>query len=112
MRKNNAIGILGTIFLIAFYRCFAADMSVQLTTNDGSTKMSIQNSGAAEVAFVDSQGNASFNRITQVGSGGSFIINQNMLQSGATFYVSSGTATNFNTTTLKFADGTTQTTSS
>jgi hypothetical protein len=36
------------------------------------------------------------------------ILNQSTLQSGATFYVSSGTATNLNTTTLKFNDGTTQ----
>src|SRR6266481_2074213 len=86
--------LLSAIMLLASHRCFAAEMNVQLTTNDGSTKMSIQNSGAAEVASVDSQGNASFNRVTQTGSGGSFIINQNTLQPGATLYVSSGTATN------------------
>lgn len=36
----------------------------------------------------------------------------NTLQNGATFYVSSGTIRNLNTTTIKFADGTTQTTAS
>jgi len=44
------------------------------------------------------------------GPAGSFIRNQNTLQSGATYYVSSGTVTNLNTTTLKFNDGTTMTT--
>jgi len=76
---------LGVIVLLAPQRCFAAEMNVQLTTSDGSTKMSIQNSGAAEVASIDSQGNASFNRVMQTGSGGSFILNQTSLQSGATF---------------------------
>jgi hypothetical protein len=42
--------------------------------------------------------------------GGSFIQNQNVLQQGATFYVSSGTITNLQTTNLKFNDGTIQTT--
>src|SRR6266446_4544934 len=110
--KNSRRFLLSAIMLLASHRCFAAEMNVQLTTNDGSTKMSIQNSGASEVASVDSQGNASFNRVTQTGSGGSFIVNQNTLQSGATFYVSSGTVVNFNTTNLKFADGTTLTTAS
>ena len=44
------------------------------------------------------------------GPAGSFINNQNTLQQGATFYVSSGTVTNLQTTTLKFNDGTTMTT--
>jgi len=172
MPNNPRRVFLSAILLLAYHPCFAAEMNVQLTTNDGSTKMSIQNSGAAEVASIDSQGNASFNRVTGSGSGltslnasglasgvvpdarldsssvtlqgntfntpnalvqldgtsrlpavdGSLITNvdganiskviklQNILQSGATFYVSSGTAANFNTTSLKFADGTTQTT--
>ena len=38
------------------------------------------------------------------------IRNQNTLQSGATFYVSSGTVRNVNVNVLKFSDGTTQTT--
>lgn len=42
--------------------------------------------------------------------GGAPIYNQNFLQPGATFYVSSGTVRNLNTNTLKFADGTSQTT--
>lgn len=44
------------------------------------------------------------------GPGGSFIQNQNTLQTPATFYVSSGTVTNLQTKTLKFSDGTTQVT--
>lgn len=40
------------------------------------------------------------------------VLIQSSLQVGSTFYVSSGTAINFNTTNLKFADGTTQTTAS
>jgi hypothetical protein len=42
-----------------------------------------------------------------VGGSTQYIQNTNTLQ-GATFYTSSGTATNLNTTTLKFNDGTTQ----
>jgi len=83
--------LIGFISLGVLSHCFAADMSVQLTTSDGSTKFSIQNSGASEVASVDSQGNATFAKVTQTGGGGSFILNQNSLQAGATFYVSSGT---------------------
>lgn len=44
--------------------------------------------------------------------GDNVIFLQSTLQSGATFFVSSGTASNLNTTTLKFADGTSQTTAS
>ncbi len=44
------------------------------------------------------------------GNTSSYIQNTSSLQSGATFYTSSGTATNLNTTTLGFADGTSQTT--
>ena len=40
------------------------------------------------------------------GPAGSFIRNQDTLQSGTTFYVSSGTVLNLNTATLKFSDGT------
>src|SRR5262249_50965821 len=100
----------GFILLAAISLCRAADMTIDLSTNDGSTKCSVRNSAASEVASIDSQGNATFKTVTQIGSGGSFILNQNALQSGATFYVSSGTAVNFNTTALKFADGTSQTT--
>ena len=39
-----------------------------------------------------------------------FVQNSNTLQSGATFYVSSGTVTNLQTGTIKFNDGTAQTT--
>jgi hypothetical protein len=39
------------------------------------------------------------------------ILNTNSLQAGATFYVTSGTAANFNTTNLKFNDGTVMTSS-
>jgi len=112
MRVSSKPLFIGAVLLLNFNRCFAAEMNVQLTTSDGSTKMSIQNSAASEVASIDSLGNASFNRITQSGPGGSFIINQSALQSGAMLYVSSGTVVNLNTTNLKFADGTTQTTAS
>lgn len=44
------------------------------------------------------------------GPAGSFINNQNTLQQGATFYISSGTVRNLQTTTLRFNDGTTMTT--
>lgn len=70
---------------------WAADASIKLTTADGSTQFSIQNSAAAQVASVDSLGNATFAKVTQTGTGGNFILNQNTLQAGATFFVSSGT---------------------
>src|SRR5258706_16478005 len=76
--KNSRRSLLSAILLLAVHRCFAAEMNVQLTTNDGSTKMSIQNSGAAEVASVDSQGNASFNRVT-IGSSMTVTGNQIMI---------------------------------
>lgn len=44
------------------------------------------------------------------GPGGSFIQNQNTLQSNATFYVSSGTVKNVNVSTITFSDGSRQTT--
>jgi hypothetical protein len=50
------------------------------------------------------------NAAVGTGPGGSFINNQNTLQSNATFYVSSGTVRNLNTNSLKFSDGTTQVT--
>jgi len=53
---------------------------------------------------------ASFSIAAVAGPAGNFIRSQNTLQPGATFYVSSGTVTNLQTTTLKFGDGTTQTT--
>ena len=53
---------------------------------------------------------ASFSIAAVAGPAGNFIRSQNTLQPGATFYVSSGTVTNLQTTTLKFGDGTTKTT--
>jgi len=44
------------------------------------------------------------------GPGGSFVQNQNTLQAHTTYYVSSGTVTNLQTTNLKFSDGSIQTT--
>jgi hypothetical protein len=108
-KKLGKIWIAFIIFA-ATQSSFSADMNVQLTSSDGSTKFSVQNAAALDVATVDSLGNATFTKVTQTGTGGSFIVNQNALQAGATFYISSGTATSFNTTTLKFADGTTQAT--
>src|SRR5262245_55565357 len=66
----------------------AGDVDVKLTTNDGTTKMTVTNSVGTEVGSVDSLGNATFNSLS-VTSGGAFIQNQNTLQAGATFYVSS-----------------------
>src|SRR5262245_40368181 len=105
-RFYRAFFIVFTLVLAVHY-CFSAEMNIRLTTSDVSTKVSIQNASASEVASIDSQGNASFNQVTQTGTGGSFIVSQNTLQPGATFYVSSGTVVNLNTTNLKFADGTT-----
>jgi len=64
------------IFLGTLGRCFSADMSVQLSTNDGSTKYSIQNSLALEVASVDSLGNATFHTINGT-------INPNQINAGS-----------------------------
>lgn len=53
---------------------------------------------------------ASVSAAVGTGPGGLFIQSQNTLQPNATFYVSSGTARNFNTNAIKFSDGTTQVT--
>ncbi len=69
----------------------AGDADIKLTTNNGTTKFTIQDSGSVEVSSVTSDGDAYFNSITQTGAGGNLILNQSSLQSSATFYVSSGT---------------------
>lgn len=74
---------------------------------------------SASITFIDGS-TASLRMIrwadgtTQItageGSGGSYIVNGETLQSGAVFYVSSGTSLHLNVNTLKFGDGTTMTT--
>lgn len=99
------------VFVLPFpYLAFGADITTRLSTADGSTNMSIQDSGSVEVGNIDSDGNATFNSIRQTGSSNTQIRNQNTLQSGATFYVSSGTvAGQASVITLKFADASTTT---
>jgi len=64
MRKYSRIGFFVFVCLGAWVHTAQADMDVKLTTNDGSSKFSIQNSAAAEIASVDSLGNAVFARAT------------------------------------------------
>ncbi len=98
--KKKLFGVMRTAFLLTgllfstHALLFAGDVDVKLTTADGSTKFSIQDSASAEVASVNSNGGAVFDTITQAGTGGNLIVSQNSLQSGATFYVSSGTIAN------------------
>src|SRR5689334_20070506 len=68
---NNKLGKLLTVFILlgVLLPCRAADMSVQLTTTDGSTKFSIQNSAATEVASVDSHGSLTVAGIVVAGTG-------------------------------------------
>jgi len=62
--------------------------------------------------FLSLFGLFSINCYAAIGSGvgGLNILNTNTLQPNATFYVSSGTVTNLQTKTIKFSDGSTQTT--
>jgi hypothetical protein len=48
---------------------WSADMTIQLTTNDGSTNMVIKNASGADVASIDSLGNASYAALTGDGGG-------------------------------------------
>ncbi len=98
------------VFLTLPCVAFGADLTIRLSTTDGSTNMAIQDSGAVDVGNVDSDGNATFNSVRQTSTSGNLLRNQNTLQSGATFYVSSGTvAGQASVTTLKFADASTTT---
>lgn len=116
--------ITATFVLILTCLSAYADMDVKLTSTDGSTKLSIKNGASAEVASVDSLGNATFRSLSESGSTKNYILNQGSLQSGATFYVSSGTVAgglmvdtyartggviNRNTTTVTVANTTTET---
>jgi hypothetical protein len=79
------------LILVSFSAvCHANDVDIQLTTNDGSTKMSVNNSGANSIASIDSQGDAIFNKAVTISS--------NAVLSGATFY-SAGTINISNPTT-------------
>lgn len=105
-RWRQVIGIFGFSFISV---CSAGDVDFKLTTNNGSTNLSIVDSSSVEVASVTSDGDAYFRSVT-VTNGGSFILNSNTLQSGATIYVSSANvAGQLSVTSVKFADETTLT---
>jgi Rrf2 family protein len=82
-------GILFALIIRSF--SWAGDVDVKLTTNNGTTAFTVQDSGGVGVSTITSNGDATFNTITQVGIGGNVIVSTPALQAGATFYVSSGT---------------------
>src|SRR5258706_143688 len=95
-RKPSVFVLLTAIVLAASAVVHAGDVDVQLTTTDGSTKFTIQNSNAVEVASVTSQGNAYINGVY------------------ATYNVSLGSATvrNFGTNANVCTDGSSNLTTS
>ncbi len=108
--KRFAVFFALILVLVLAYMAFGADITTRLSTTDGSTKMAITDSDVNEVGNVDSDGNATFNSLRQTGTTGNLLRNQNTLQTGTTFYVSSGTvAGQITATTLKFADASTTT---
>lgn len=72
----------------------AGDVDVKLTTTDGSTVFAVQDSANVTVASVTSNGDGTFNSVTQSGPGGNVILSTGTLQTGAGFYVTSGTLVN------------------
>jgi len=58
------------VLIFAIIPCHAGDVDVQLTTNDGSTKFTIQNSNGVEVSSVASNGDAYAKSVTALGGGG------------------------------------------
>lgn len=108
---KNLYLLLGMLVVASFCwsRSVMTNPPLNVRTVDGTTsgypyQLKVTNSSLTD------NGDGTMTLAYSTASANSGIFNQNTLQSGATFYVSSGTATNFNTTTLKFADGTTQTT--
>ncbi|MFN0118453.1 MAG: hypothetical protein ACKVQC_09215 [Elusimicrobiota bacterium] len=102
--------ILISFLVTASGAVLAGDVDLKLTTNNGTTKLSVLDSASVEVASVTSDGDAYFNSIT-VTNAGNLILNTATLQANSTFYVSSGTvAGQLSVTTLKFVDGSSMTT--
>lgn len=91
LKKMRFIALTLTMFAAFGTFVKAGDIDVKLTTTDGSTGFTIQDSANVAVATVTSNGDATFNSLTQAGSGGNLIRSTSNLQTGATFYVSSGT---------------------
>jgi len=100
VNKRGSQGIIGQAFFFVTVLslwvasagfCYAGDVDMKMTTTGGNSNVTFQDSNAVVQASVTSSGAAYFNSITQTGSGGNLILDQNTLQSGATFYVSSGT---------------------
>jgi len=61
--KDLHLFALALLLVTASY-CRAGDVDMQMTTTDGSTKVTFQNSSSVEVASVTSQGDAYFRTIT------------------------------------------------
>jgi len=64
-RCRFVLKIVYCLFLFFYFVAFssAEDVEVKLTTNNGNTKFAIQDSDGANVATVDSDGNAIFNKV-------------------------------------------------
>lgn len=80
------------IVLGALSIAHAADMSVQLTTNDGSSKYSFLNSNAVEVSSVTSLGDGYFRNLTAR----SLQINNTVIVSTAGHFIGTGSAPTVN----------------
>ncbi|MFN0118452.1 MAG: hypothetical protein ACKVQC_09210 [Elusimicrobiota bacterium] len=85
---------------------------METSSSNGSTNIAVKDSSNVDVLTVNSDGGVVANSVTQVGtSGGNIIRNTLTLQSGATFYVSTGTvAGQVQVNSLKFVNGSSTTT--
>lgn len=104
--KTKSSLIMASVFFAMCAAAFAGDVDFKLTTNNGSTTFNVLDSLNVAVATVTSDGDAVFNSVTVTNPGG-LILNTASLQSGSTFYVSSGTVSGqLSVDSIKFPDGT------
>src|ERR1019366_4699844 len=67
--KRSSLLLLASVLVAtATLPCHAGDVDVQLTSTDGSTKFTFQNSSSVEIASVTSQGDAYFRTVQPVQS--------------------------------------------
>lgn len=79
-----------TLALFSQVRLFAAvDAAVELGSTNGSTELSFLNGNGMDVGGIDSLGRADFSTVTIAGV--TLIDSSSTLQTGATFYVNTGT---------------------
>lgn len=85
------LGLWATVVFLGSSLAWSADVVSKLNSSNGSTTMDIDDSAGATVATINSDGDANFNSVTLSGNAGNLLKNTSTLQTGATFYVSSGT---------------------